>query len=50
MTALELANALIENDFNDDCPFCKKYSWNVEDHEATCPFAMAYKIVEENKL
>ena len=49
MTALELAKLLTENDFNDDCPFCTKHSWNIEDHKDDCPFSAAYKIIKESE-
>lgn len=49
VTLFELANALIFHDEDAECPFCKKTEWGEENHEEDCPFAIAYRALNENK-
>lgn len=42
-----LAYELTKHDDTRDCRFCNKQKWGKEFHEENCPFAIAYKILDQ---
>ena len=50
VTLLQLAQALTAVDVERTCPFCTKQAWGADQHEAGCPFALAYLAIRQADL
>lgn len=49
VTVGALATALTARDETKTCPFCSKVEWGEELHEEDCPFAISYKILNDQE-
>ena len=50
ITLLQLAQVLVVHDDERTCPFCTKQTWGADQHEAGCPFALAYLAIRQADL
>ena len=50
VTLLQLAQALTAIDTERTCPFCTKQTWSAEQHDAGCPFHLAYLAIQQADL
>lgn len=47
LTLLDLARALVAHDTERTCPFCSKTDWGADQHDAGCPFDLAYRAIQQ---
>lgn len=49
VTLLDLAQALTAVDTDHTCPFCDKQAWGSDQHQANCPFHLAYRAIRSTE-
>jgi hypothetical protein len=49
ITLLDLALGLVAHDTERTCPFCSKTDWGAEQHDAGCPFDLAYRAIRSTE-